>query len=321
LENPQEVSMQQSSNSFVPSLERGLTILEILAKSRAGLSLSQVTRQLTLPKSSVHCLLRTFEHAGYVYKDTACGKYRVSLSICDLARQALQGISLRDQARQFLRRLSDLTGLTVHMAVLEQGSCVLIEKVTPPGVSRTATWIGKQLALHCTALGKTLLAYLPEADAEQLISDQGLIRYNDNTICSIRQLKQELQLIRLRGYALDDEEEEIGVRCLGAPIFNNNHDAIAALSVVGDASHISEDNLPSLNRDVLEAANRVSEQVRNAQLEAGISLPERIGHLNWRRSSVGQQLQPAGIEADPRLHYADTDGFTEPRMSGSTRIP
>src|ERR1700729_2040131 len=108
--------MQGSSKSFVPSLERGLTILEVLAKSRAGLSLSQVTRQLALPKSSVHCLLRTFENAGYVYKDSACGKYRVSLSICELARQALQGISLRDQARLSLRSLAEKTTMTVHLA-------------------------------------------------------------------------------------------------------------------------------------------------------------------------------------------------------------
>jgi DNA-binding IclR family transcriptional regulator len=253
-----------------------------------------VSRQLALPKSSVHCLLRTFENAGYVYKDPACGKFRLSLSICDLARQALQGISLRDQARQHLRRLSEKTALTVHMAVLEQGSCVLIEKVTPPGVSRTATWIGKQLALHCTAVGKTLLAYLPESDAEQLISDQGLIRYNDNTICSIRQLKRELQLIRLRGYALDDEEEEIGVRCVGAPIFNANHDAIAALSVVGDASQISDDNLSHLHLDVIEAANRVSDQVRDAQLESGISLPERMAHPTWQRTLIGQSISFLG---------------------------
>jgi hypothetical protein len=121
-------------------------------------------------------------------------------------------------------------------------------------------------------------------------------------------------MIRLRGYALDDEEEEIGVRCLGAPIFSANRDAIAALSVVGDAGHISEDNLSNLNRDVLETAHQVSEQVRNAQLEAGISLPERIGHLNWRRSSVTQPLQPAGTGRDPGLHYRNTDGFAEPSM-------
>jgi len=271
--------MPESSKSFVPSLERGLTILEILAKSRAGLSLSQVTRQLSLPKSSVHCLLRTFESAGYVYKDAVCGKYRVSLSICELARQALQGISLRDQARPFLRTLSGRTGMTAHLAVLEQGSCILIEKVTPPGVPRTATWVGKQLGLHCTAVGKALLAFMPDTDADHLISNHGLVRYNDNTICSIRHLKQELQTIRRRGYALDDEEEEIGVRCLGAPIFNGSKESVAALSIVGTPEQISEYNLSALHRDVVETANRVSDQVRNAPLEAGISLPERLGHM------------------------------------------
>jgi DNA-binding IclR family transcriptional regulator len=280
--------MEHSSKSLVPSLERGLKILEILVKSRAGLSLSQITRQLGLPKSSVHCLLRTFENAGYVYRDATCGKYRVSLSICDLARQALQNISLRDQARQPLHRLAERTGLTVHMAVLEQGSCVLVEKVTPPGVSRTATWLGKQLALHCTAVGKVLLAYSTEADAEQLITNQGFIRYNDNTICSVRQLKSELETIRLRGYALDDEEEEIGIRCLGAPIFNDHQQAIAALSIVGDTLRICEETLPYLHREVIDAAKQVGERLRGAQLETGISLPERLGHLGWPRNVTGQ---------------------------------
>ena len=280
--------MEESAKSFVPSLERGLRILELLAKSRAGLSLSQVTRQLNLPKSSVHCLLRTFENTGYVYRDAACGKYRVSLSVCELARQALQGISLREQARPFLRKLVERTGLTVHMAVLEQGSCVLIEKATPAGVCRTATWIGKQLALHCTALGKALLAYSSERDAEQLISGHGLIRYNENTICSIRQLKHELEIIRRRGYALDDEEEEIGIRCIGAPIFNGNSEAVAALSVVGDSTQISEETLPNLHRAVVDAAKRVSDRLQDAQLEAGISLPERLGDISWQSTVVGQ---------------------------------
>jgi DNA-binding IclR family transcriptional regulator len=245
-----------------------------------------------LPKSSVHCLLRTFQKAGYIYKDAVCGKYRVSLSICDLARQAVQGISLRDQARSSLRTLADRTGLTVHMAVLEQGSCVLIEKVTPPGVSRTATWIGKQLALHCTAVGKTLLAFLPDGDAEQLISNQGLIRYNDNTICSTRHLKQELQTIRALGHALDDEEEEIGVRCIGAPIFNGNREAIAALSIVGDSQQIAGETADSLRIQVVQTADAVSKQVRYAPLEAGISLPERLGHRDWKLTFPGQFARP-----------------------------
>jgi DNA-binding IclR family transcriptional regulator len=294
--------MPESSNSFVPSLERGLAVLELLAKSRAGLSLSHVARHLGLPKSSVHCLLRTFEKTGYVYKDPACGKYRVSLSICDLARHALQGIGLRDQARKSLQRLAERTGLTVHLAVLEQGACVLIEKVSVPRGPRTATWVGKQLALHCTAVGKTLLAFLPDEAAEQLILEHGLIRYNDNTICSVRQLKQELQIIRVRGYALDDEEEEIGVRCVGAPVFNASGEAVAALSISGDVQRISADTLCSLQREVMEAAHAVTGQLRNAQLETGLTLPERVGQLDWKvtcrtRFTPMSRLEPVTLES------------------------
>jgi DNA-binding IclR family transcriptional regulator len=285
--------MDVNPKSFVPSLGRGLRLLEILVKSRAGLSLSQATRQLNLPKSSVHCLLRTLEAAGYVYKDKSCGKYRVSLSICDMARQALQGISLRDQARPALRKLVARTHMTVHLAVLEQRSCVLIEKVTPPGAPRTATWIGKQLALHCTAVGKALLAHLPEAEVDQLVAEQGFIRYNDNTISSVRQLKQELDVIRSRGYSLDDEEEEIGVRCVGAPIFSPGKEVIAALSIVGETGRISPENLPGLCRNVIETANLVSEQMRDVQLEAGVSLPERSASPHWLRSSSGFICAPA----------------------------
>jgi DNA-binding IclR family transcriptional regulator len=284
--------MEECSTSFVPSLQRGIKILEILAKSRAGLSLSQVTRQLTLPKSSVHCLLRTFEDAGYVYRDVSCGKYRISLAICDLARQAVQNTSLRDHAKLPLRRLAELTGLTVHMAVLEQGSCTLIEKVTPLGVPRTATWLGKQLALHCTAVGKVLLAYLPEPEAERLILHQGFIRYNDNTICSFRKLRQELESVRLRGYSLDDEEEEIGVRCLGAPILNGARQAIAAVSIVGDTVHISEETLPHLKGQLVGAANRISELLRHIQPDTGSSVPERPEHYDWRREALAP-LNPA----------------------------
>lgn len=275
--------MEECSTSFVPSLQRGIRILEILAKSRAGLSLSQVSRQLTLPKSSVHCLLRTFEDAGYVYRDGSCGKYRISLAICDLARQAVQSTSLRDLAKLPLRRLAEHTGLTVHMAVLEQGSCTLIEKVTPLGVPRTATWLGKQLALHCTSVGKVLLAYLPDPDAERLILHQGFIRYNDNTICSFRKLRQELENVRLHGYSLDDEEEEIGVRCLGVPILNAAGQAIAAVSIVGDTVHISEETLPHLKEQLIAAANRISELIRHAQPEAGGSGPERQDPYDCKR--------------------------------------
>jgi DNA-binding IclR family transcriptional regulator len=270
--------MGDSSKPLVPALERGIAILEVLGRSRAGLSLSQLTRQLSLPKSSVHCLLRTLEATGYLYRESASGKYRVSLRICELARQALNGMSLREQSRPFLRVLAEQTGLTVHMAVLEQGSCVLIEKVTPPGAVRTATWVGKQLGLHCTAIGKALIAYLSDAEVARLVMEHGLIRYNDNTIRSVRQLNKELEGVRQRGYSVDDEEEEIGVRCIGAPVFNGTAEVVASLSIAGPTTQIDDEALRRLAGLVVSTAHRIEDQIKSQQLEAGNALPLPEGH-------------------------------------------
>ncbi|MGH9627796.1 MAG: IclR family transcriptional regulator, partial [Bryobacteraceae bacterium] len=176
--------MDSSGKPSAPALERGLTILETLAKSRSGLTLSQITRYLHLPKSSVFTLLRTFEQFGYLYRDPASGKYSVSLRICALANMALNGISLREQARPYLKRLCEETKMTVHMAVLENGSCVLLEKMSPGPTTSVATWVGKHLSIHCTAIGKAVAAYLPEEQVDAIVREHGLLRHNENTICS-----------------------------------------------------------------------------------------------------------------------------------------
>lgn len=259
--------MSTDAKPLVPALDRALAILEVLARSRNGLTLSQLTRSLGLPKSSVYCLLRTFEDSGYLHRDN--GKYRISLRICDLARHALNGVPLREYARPFLKDLSDRTGLTVHLAVLEQSSCILIEKIIPPGVGRTATWVGKQLGLHCTAIGKSLAAYLKDEKVDQLIREQGLMRYNDNTICSLKRFKQELETVRQRGYALDDEEEEIGIRCIGAGILNADDEPIAALSVVGTTGQIYGESFPRLVSQVIGTARSIGDRMKNEHPEYG----------------------------------------------------
>lgn len=272
--------MDTSRRSLVPALERSLAILEVLAQSKGGLTLSQLTRYLNLPKSSVYCLLRTFEENGYLFKQSSNGKYRLTTRLSDLARCALTGMSLREKARPFLKGLSERTRVTVHLAVVERGACILIEKVNPAGSYQSATWIGKEVSLHCTAIGKALAAWLPEALVERIVSEHGLMRYNDNTICSFRKLKEELALVRERGYSLDDEEEEIGVRCLGAPIFNANDKAIAAISIVGTTAQIHADRFNELVSHVTGTARRISQELQSEHLEPGDGVP------NWNAPSM-----------------------------------
>lgn len=217
----------------VPALERGLLILEHLAQSRRGVTLSQLTSRLQLPRSTGHALLLTYQRCGYVQRDRETGRYRLGSRLHTLANLALAGHSLRSHCSSYLLRLMQETGATVHLAVMEDGEVILIDRVEPNGNARLATWVGKRMGLHCTSVGKAIIAHLPRGVLEELIQRQGLIRYNENTIATMRKLRTACEQIRQLGYAVDDEEEEIGVRCIGAPVFNDQGDVVAAISISG----------------------------------------------------------------------------------------
>ncbi len=224
----------------VPALERGLLILEHLAQSRRGVTLSQLTSRLQLPRSSGHALLLTYQRCGYVQRDKETGRYRLGSRLHTLANMALAGHSLRSHCSSFLHSLMRETGATVHLAVMEDGEVILIDRVEPNGNARLATWIGKRMGLHCTAVGKAIIAHLPPSVLEELIQKQGMIRYNENTIASMRKLRIACEQIRQLGYAVDDEEEEIGVRCIGAPVYNDKCDVVAAISISGGKTQFEE---------------------------------------------------------------------------------
>ena len=250
----------------VPALERGLLILEYLAKSRRGVTLSQLTRKLELPKSTAHALLLTFERCGYAVREEETGRYRLGTRVYALANMALSGISLRDQAAPFLYKLMHETGLTVHLAILEQGEAVLIDRIEPPGAPKLATWLGKRMGLHCTSLGKALIAHLPEAEVEELVKMQGLLRHNENTIASLKKLRAACEAVQQSGYSIDDEEEEIGIRCVGAPVLDGKREVVAAISVSGSSTQL--DNIPVFASRVKEAALEISRHLGLTDEEA-----------------------------------------------------
>jgi DNA-binding IclR family transcriptional regulator len=172
---------------------------------------------------------------------------------------ALAGHTLRSHCSSFLHRLMQDTGATVHLAVMEQGEVILIDRVEPNGTARLATWVGKRMGLHCTALGKAIIAYLPQAVLDELVRKQGLIRYNENTIASMRKLSAACEQIRQLGYSVDDEEEEIGVRCIGAPIHNGKGDVVAAISISGTKAHFED--IPAKASIVMQSAASLSQHI------------------------------------------------------------
>lgn len=250
--------MPELRTRSTPALERALSILETLAEAPRGFSLSELTGKLHLPKSSLHCLLLTLERRGYLQRDSRAKRYMFGWKLFRLAHRLPAGARLREQAAPFLRNLMVRTRLTVHMGVLDRDGVVLIEKIEPPGLLRLATWVGKHMDTHCTGLGKALLAFLPSEEVDRLLREHGLPRHNENTLGSAVKLKRALAEIRAQGYAVDDEEDEIGLRCIGVPILARDGSPTAAVSIAGTTSQIHPGNLPQLTSIVKQTAKAIA---------------------------------------------------------------
>ncbi len=250
--------MTDLKTQSVPGLERGLSLLEMLSESSGGLTLSQFVRRSGLPKSSIHCLVVTLVRLGYLHRCERTHRFKLGLKLVSLANTALTQAELRDRAASHLRALGQETRLTVHMAIFEQNEAVIIDKVEPPGLVKLSTWIGKRMDVHCTGVGKALLAYLNDEELDRLIQEHGLSKHNDNTITSPRKLKSQLAQIKQLHYALDDEEDEIGLRCIGAPVLDHLGRAVAALSVSGTTNQITPENCGALAQKAVRASSAIS---------------------------------------------------------------
>lgn len=250
--------MASPKSSGVPSVERALRIFELLAHSRRGFSLSEISRNLGLPKSSTHLIVATLERKGYLQRNTATGKYCFGLQLITISRSALENLDLRYVARPYLLKLAQQTRLTVHMAVFERGEAVIIDKIEAPGLLKLATWVGRRMDVNCTGVGKALIAFLPKDTFDQQIRGKVLAKHNDRSIVSIRALERELVEVRKLGYSFDDEEDEIGLRCIGAPIFNSTGTVIAALSVAGTTAQLPIEQIPDIAKNIKQATGAIS---------------------------------------------------------------
>jgi DNA-binding IclR family transcriptional regulator len=256
----------------VPSVGRAMKILELLAQSQRGLTLSDISRRLGFPKSSTHVLIKTLEATGYLKNSKLTGKFCFGLKLVSLSKMALENLDLREQARPFLRDLMLKSGLTVHLAILEGAEAVIIEKAEAPGMLRLATWVGRRLDANSSAVGKALLAFSSADICEHNLATRPMARNNRNTISSPVRLARELKKVREQGYSFEDEEGEIGFRCIGAPIFDSANIAVAAISIAGATSQIPNDRVTKLAALVKATAVHISER-----LGSGLDLPEKSG--------------------------------------------
>ncbi len=243
------------------AVERALNILEAAAHRREGMTNSEISRKLAIPKSSASYILRTLERRGYLRRDAETGRYRLGLKILSLGGDAQANLDLADVALPFMRSVVERVHLTVHLAVLDQGEAVYIEKVEAPGFFKVNTWVGRRMFLHSTSVGKSLLAWLPRHEVEAIVRQHGMKKRTPRTITAISRLLAELELVREQGYAVDDEENSLGARCLGAPVFDAAGNVTAALGVSGTLTQMDEANMPRIVEALRDSARRISRQL------------------------------------------------------------
>lgn len=244
--------------AFNPAIERAFGILELLDRSHRGWNISDIARKLRIPKSSAHVFVRTLEKLGYVAKRPNGREYYLGLNASALGDGFLRLLTLSDLSLAHVKKLAEQTTLTVHVAVLEGGQAVYVQKADGPGFVRFATWVGKRTNLHCTAVGKVLLAYARSDSIDYFLARNSLARYTPNTITSSAAFRTELHRVRQIGHALDDQEEEINVRCVGVPVFNRQKKCVAALGTTGVVRQIPEDRVALLAR-MESAATSISQ--------------------------------------------------------------
>ncbi len=254
--------MPVSEASPAIAVERALNILEAAAQRRDGLTNAEISRKLGIPKSSASYILRTLEKRSYLRREAETGRYRLGLKILSLGGDAQANLDIADVALPFMRILGEKIRMTVHLAVLDQGEAVYIEKVEAPGFFKVNTWVGRRMFLHSTSVGKCLLAWLPKHDIENIVKQQGMKKRTPKTITSITRLIAELDHVKQSGYAVDDEENSLGARCLGAPIFDAMGNVTAALGASGTLTQTDEASMPRIIEALKEAARRISRQMQ-----------------------------------------------------------
>jgi DNA-binding IclR family transcriptional regulator len=236
---------------------KALDILECIALAEQPLSAAEVAKLCALSRPTAYRLICTLAARGYVVEDDAT-HYRLGIQTLSLSQNVLDSLDLPELAQPYLRQLSDVTNETAYLSMLDDVTIVYVGKAESSQSLRTNTKIGSRNRLHCSSMGKAILAFLPENDRITLLAQLELITKTRNTITDRAVLSEHLTTIRAQKFAIDDEESEDGVRCVGAPIFDRTGRVFAAISVSGPAYRLSLPRLVALSDLVIETANAIS---------------------------------------------------------------
>jgi DNA-binding IclR family transcriptional regulator len=260
----------------ITSVDRALNLLELLASTTAGMNLSMISRKLKIPKSSAYYLVTTLAKRNLVRRSSGGRIYSLATDALSFARTNPAESDLRIICSPYIQSLSKKLGMIAQIGVREGPEARIIDRSDMPGL-RLDSWVGRHFDLHCTAIGKALISYLPDTELEILFRSRGLPKHNQNTVCSLELLTHQLVEVRRQGFATDDEEHELGVRCVASPILNYMDGVVGAICVFSPTTRISRSEMPNVGLDVMNAASGVARNLNDSPLH-GLSPAKALCH-------------------------------------------
>ena len=246
----------QKIRSSVPSVEKALSIIEFLGGQRRGYSTTELSRTFKVPASTMNNLLYTLVYCGYLKRDDK-GQFRLTMKLLGEAAKLIENTDLREVARPELERLAVQSGLTSMLSIRDGAQLVCIDKVDGPSQIRIASSVGKHFCLHSTCTGKSILAHLPEFELAAVLASAGLPAITPSTITASAALTAELNRIRIQGYAADDGENTVGIRGIGAAIFDHDGRVVGAIGT-GGVGFQFDDRLAAIISAVKDSARAIS---------------------------------------------------------------
>ncbi|MGA1846068.1 IclR family transcriptional regulator [Deferribacter abyssi] len=249
---------RDKSEYAVQAVNNALDILELLGGSEQELSISEIGAKLGLTRSNVNKLLATLENFGYVEYNKRTGNFRMDVKAFQISQAYLNKLNLIDASKQILLEIKQKVNETVHISVLRKGNIVYLNAIETDHAVRVVPRIGNIGPAYATATGKAQLAYLKLDKIKEYYSDK-LVKMTDNTIDNIDDLLDNLEDVRNKGYAIDNEEFEVGVKCVGAPVFNFMGKVIAGISISAPIERMDDERIKrEIIPTIIEGAQKLS---------------------------------------------------------------
>jgi len=244
----------------VPALEKAIQILDLISSSSEEYSVTEICKELDLPKATVFTTMSTLEYYNLVQKDHA-GKFNIGPKMFQFGMAYTSNHSIIDLAKPFMNKLKDETDFTVHLGILHENKIMYIAKEEPDNFIKFSTYPGLRTEVHLSGLGKAIASFLNENELKQIIKSEGMIQATPNTITSLKDFKANIQNVHENGYAIEDEEGEIGVRCIAAPIINARYNTPTAISIAAHTSQLLEEDYEKVGKLVWQTAQEIARNI------------------------------------------------------------